>query len=477
LVHRQLCDVCDKWKLKSHQNLTSVSIPLTSDSQERVNKRSEVRQVTGVKHKKDGLIQLIRSSHKSDSLIKVNLQTDHNVSCAIAQPMTVQPQGKPIPDVCVQHRWLDNGRLLELFESTSDEALSTFRYHWQQAGPVIVSGCEKHFDQSLWQPESFESEFGNQVNELVDCGNNVLLLGCQMKKFWCGFDNISRRLVDECGNPRILKLKDWPPREDFADVLPSRFRDIMNALPFPEYTHRNGVFNIVSLLPEYFDRPDLGPKLYVAYGSALYPDVGSTNLHLDISDAANIMLYVAMPTDDITRKHERAAIEAMLKARCCPEIMSRAAQEPPGALWHIYKPQDTDKIRQLLTKVSLEKGQLLEPHHDPIHDQTWYLDEVLRDRLQAEYGVVGCTFVQFVGDTVFIPAGAAHQVRNLHSCIKAAEDFVSPENLGHCLRMMQEFRHLSRTHNNHEDKLQVKNVIYHCIKDAVAVLEAASCDL
>ena len=47
------------------------------------------------------------------------------------------------------------------------------------------------------------------------------------------------------------------------------------------------------------------------------------------------------------------------------------------------------------------------------------------------------------------------KVRNLHSCLKVAEDFVSPENVIHCLRMMQEFRHLSDTHNNHEDKLQV----------------------
>ena len=49
------------------------------------------------------------------------------------------------------------------------------------------------------------------------------------------------------------------------------------------------------------------------------------------------------------------------------------------------------------------------------------------------------------------------QVRNLHSCIKAAEDFVSPENMNYCFRMTQEFRHLSDTHSNHEDKLQVGN--------------------
>ena len=47
------------------------------------------------------------------------------------------------------------------------------------------------------------------------------------------------------------------------------------------------------------------------------------------------------------------------------------------------------------------------------------------------------------------------QVRNLHSCIKAAEDFVSPENMDYCFKMTQEFRLLSDTHSNHEDKLQV----------------------
>ena len=65
------------------------------------------------------------------------------------------------------------------------------------------------------------------------------------------------------------------------------------------------------------------------------------------------------------------------------------------------------------------------------------------------------------------------QVRNLHSCIKVAEDFVSPENVAHCFQLTQEFRALSDTHTNHEDKLQIKNIIYHAIKDSVAVLAHA----
>ena len=83
----------------------------------------------------------------------------------------------------------------------------------------------------------------------------------------------------------------------------------------------------------------------------------------------------------------------------------------------------------------------------------------------------GYAIVQCAGDTVFIPAGAAHQVRNLHNCIKVAEDFVSPENINHCLYLTQEFRHLTEWHTNHEDKLQIKSILFHALRNAVSVLK------
>ena len=58
----------------------------------------------------------------------------------------------------------------------------------------------------------------------------------------------------------------------------------------------------------------------------------------------------------------------------------------------------------------------------------------------------------------------------MHNCIKVAEDFVSPENVSHCFHLTQEFRELSDTHSNHEDKLQIKNIIYHAVKDSLSVL-------
>lgn len=66
------------------------------------------------------------------------------------------------------------------------------------------------------------------------------------------------------------------------------------------------------------------------------------------------------------------------------------------------------------------------------------------------------------------------QVRNLHNCVKVAEDFVSPENVSYCFHLTQEFRHLSDTHTNHEDKLQIKNIIYHDMKDSMACLMATA---
>lgn len=85
--------------------------------------------------------------------------------------------------------------------------------------------------------------------------------------------------------------------EDFAELLPSRFMDLMQALPLAEYTRRTGCLNLASCLPDFFVRPDLGPKMYNAYGSALFPSKGTTNLHLDISDAVNFMVYVGIPND------------------------------------------------------------------------------------------------------------------------------------------------------------------------------------
>ncbi len=38
----------------------------------------------------------------------------------------------------------------------------------------------------------------------------------------------------------------------------------------PEYTLRQGLLNLASYLPDCYLKPELGPKMYIAYGSALH---------------------------------------------------------------------------------------------------------------------------------------------------------------------------------------------------------------
>ncbi|XP_043914005.1 lysine-specific demethylase 3B-like [Protopterus annectens] len=390
--------------------------------------------------------------------------------------------GLSVLDPNTSHSWLCDGRLLCLHNPSDKNNWKIFRECWKQGQPVLVSGVQKKLETDLWKPEAFSSEFGDQDVDLVNCRNCAIISDVKVRDFWDGFEIISKRLRAEDGQPMVLKLKDWPPGEDFRDMMPARFEDLMENLPLPEYTKRDGKLNLASRLPDYFVRPDLGPKMYNAYGLTSTEDrkVGTTNLHLDVSDAVNVMVYVGIPDGqghqegeaDFTGTKEVMMTIAEGDVDELTQHRIHEGKEKPGALWHIYSAKDAEKIREMLRKVGEEQGQENPPDHDPIHDQSWYLDQTLRRRLLEEYGVQGWAIVQFLGDAVFIPAGAPHQVHNLYSCIKVAEDFVSPEHVRHCFRLTQEFRHLSTTHSNHEDKLQVKNIIYHAVKDAVGTLKA-----
>jgi [histone H3]-dimethyl-L-lysine9 demethylase len=162
------------------------------------------------------------------------------------------------------------------------------------------------------------------------------------------------------GKILILKIKDWPTSDDFEKVLPKRFNDLMSNIPIKDYTDRNGRYNIVSSLPDTFLKPDLGPKLYIAYSSADTPKEATTCLHLDISDAVNILMYVGDTyNSEIVDKniYEKSPdhLYNLLVQLNCDEFQLRRylTGEKPGAVWHIFKPEDADTIRTFLKIVSL----------------------------------------------------------------------------------------------------------------------------
>ncbi|GLD73028.1 probable JmjC domain-containing histone demethylation protein 2C [Lates japonicus] len=361
------------------------------------------------------------------------------------------------PDI--PHCWLNNRQLLWLKDHRNQNNWKLFRDCWKQGQPVLVSGIHKRLNASLWKADSFNQEFADHQGDLLNCKDQVVS-NSGIKEFWDGFEDITKRPKSKDGEPMVYRLKDWPSGEEFMALMPSRYDDLMKNLPLPEYSDPEGNLNLASHLPSFFVRPDLGPRLCCAYGVAASQDqdFGTANLHVEVSDVVSVLVYVGVAKGNgvlsktgVLKRLEEEDLDEGVRRRL------KDSSETPGALWHIYLNRDMDNVREFLHKLCKEQGLEMSLDQDPIREQGWYLSRKQRQRLLDEHGVQGWTVVQFLGDSVLIPAGAMHQVQNLHSCVQVINDFVSPEHVANSFHLTQELRP-SKEEVNYEDKLQVKNI-------------------
>ena len=260
--------------------------------------------------------------------------------------------------------------------------------------------------------------------------------------------------------------------------------------------------------------------MYIAYGwleefigtnrRELYEKMrqGSTDAHIDISGACNILANVVEPKVELkstflkintgtffstpneapsslfTKRQRQSALrnilteggvdQAVIEKFCQSDLVA-------GALWHIWPPRHTAKIRSILKKLDKSNQYKKSSGNDPIHDQDTYITGELREKLE-EHDIYAQAIIQCAGDCVFIPQvrnssefysnfmievkllnfqGAVHQVLNINSCVKIAVDFISPQCVRNALETTNELRGLSATHENREDKLQLKAHLYH----------------
>ncbi|XP_071726407.1 lysine-specific demethylase JMJ29-like isoform X2 [Rutidosis leptorrhynchoides] len=414
--------------------------------------------------------------------------------------------------------------------------LKHFQWHWSKGQPVIVSNVLETTLGLSWEPMVMWRAFREVANSKHYTLLDVSALNCLN---WCEVDiNVHKfftsytdGLYDPEGWPQILKLKDWPPSNLFEERLPRHGVEFITSLPFKEYTHpRDGYLNLVTKLPAKCCKPDMGPKTYIAYGVAQELGRGDsvTKLHCDMSDAVNVLTHTSTWTlssanlhriKRLKKKHEAQEQRELLgpiidnttdvTAHEVDNNMSHTEKqdsshneeednsnehtedievdngnstcvdglnmEDGGALWDIFRREDTPKLEEYLKKHFREFRHTfcrpLEQVIDPIHDQTFYLTVEHKRRLKEEFGIEPWTFVQKLGDAVFIPVGCPHQVRNLKSCIKVALDFVSPENVGECIRLTEDFRFLPQNHRAKEDKLEVNKIALHAVDAAIKDLK------
>ncbi|XVE92931.1 hypothetical protein REPUB_Repub01dG0146300 [Reevesia pubescens] len=448
--------------------------------------------------------------------------------------------------------------------------LKHFQRHWANGEPVIVSDVLENTSGLSWEPMVMWRAFRQITNTKHEQQLEVKALHCldwsevvvNIHQFFKGYKD---GRFDTESWPEILKLKDWPPSNEFEELLPRHHAEFLCCLPFKEYTHpRSGFLNIATKLPEDSLKPDMGPKSYIAYGVAHELGRGDsvTRLHCDMSDAVNVLTHTAevkltpeqlasmtklkqrhhvqdqlelfgmgskvdrnKPSDgsfDISTCYKQSSVrggdqegevtveqggqdgysslngnnlvresvmeesgKAKVDQEECMESgrpsetfgnkIEEAEAVEGGAIWDIFRRQDVPKLQDYLKKHFREFRYVhccpVSQVVHPIHDQSFFLTMDHKAKLKKEYGIEPWTFVQKLGEAVFIPAGCPHQVRNIKSCIKVALDFVSPENVGECVRLTEEFRVLPHDHRAKEDKLEVKKMIVHAVCQAVNSLD------
>ncbi|CAN1150274.1 Lysine-specific demethylase JMJ29 [Linum perenne] len=349
------------------------------------------------------------------------------------------------------------------------EDFQHFRYHWLKAEPAVFG--------SVLKTRCF-------VNMQVNVNNT--------RKFFRGYASGE---YDEMGWPRMLQLKYWPVSSMFHERLPKHCAEYARCLPFKEYTHLDdGPLNLASMLPSKSLKPDMGPTPYIAYGFPHELGRGDsvTKLHHDIYDVVNILA----DTNEVNcyDSDQLAKIERLKKQHFeqdkrelvntgeprsdqvleCQANTTETDTVEGGALWDIFRKEDVPKLEEYLRKHFKEFRHIhcspLQEVVHPIHDQTFYLTEKHKRKLKEEYGIEPWSFVQKLGDAVFIPAGCPRQVRNLKSCVNVTSKFVSPESIGECIRLTEECRLLPLNHRAKEDTFQVKKMCIYAMKWAVDIL-------
>ncbi|KAJ0081400.1 hypothetical protein Patl1_10911 [Pistacia atlantica] len=180
------------------------------------------------------------------------------------------------------------------------DKIEHFQKHWGKGHPVVVRNVLQGTSELSWDPIVMFCSYlknsgpkpGNDEGATndsdcldwfeVEIGISQLFLGSVR----------GQKRANICDEK--LKLKGWLSSRLFQEQFPDHYAKIIHALPFPEYMDpESGVLNIASKLPQKLPKPDLGPCVYISYGSGeeLVQADSVTKLCYDLCDVVNILAH------------------------------------------------------------------------------------------------------------------------------------------------------------------------------------------
>ncbi|KAK1304142.1 hypothetical protein QJS10_CPB11g01048 [Acorus calamus] len=145
-----------------------------------------------------------------------------------------------------------------------------------------------------------------------------------------------------------------------------------------------------------------------------------------------------------------------------------------GAQWDIFRREDVPKLQEYLRRHCNEfrnTCQSFKHAAHPVHDQSVFLDTAHKKRLKEEYHVEPWTLDQHTGEAIIIPAGCPYQIRYVKSCIQVGLDFLSPENVGKCIQLIDELRSQPHNHKEKNVKLEVKKMALYSLDLAIKEIQ------
>ncbi|KAJ8761597.1 hypothetical protein K2173_004373 [Erythroxylum novogranatense] len=224
---------------------------------------------------------------------------DNSSCCSICHGLDHDANGKKQFQEAARREDSDDNLLY--YPTTTDakgNSLEHFQKHWNIGQPVIIRNVLHGTSDLSWDPivmfctylKNIASKSENEQPDTcldwfeVEIGIRQLVMGSFKGQTHANMWH------------EKLKLKGWLSSQLFQEHFPAHYSEILHALPLPEYMDPiSGVLNVAAELPQETLKPDLGPCVYISYGSGenIVQADSVTKLHYNSYDVVNILVHTS----------------------------------------------------------------------------------------------------------------------------------------------------------------------------------------